>query len=85
VVVRDRVVLAAEAQEGTDACIRRAGELLCHLPEHSGHPPMVVKVARPNQDMRFDLPVAGAPTLRVMKEAGADTLVLEDRRRSSSA
>ena len=77
VVVRDRVVLAAEAQEGTDACIRRAGELLAKLPERAGHPPMVVKVARPDQDMRFDLPVAGAPTLRVMREAGADTLVLE--------
>lgn len=77
VVLRDRVVLAAEAQEGTDAAIRRAGELLAKMPEKSGHPLMVVKVARPGQDMRFDLPVAGAPTLHTMKEAGADTLVLE--------
>lgn len=79
VVLRDRVVLAAEAQEGTDACITRAGEIFRRLREsgEKGHALMVVKVARPGQDMRFDLPVAGAPTLRVMKAAGADTLVLE--------
>lgn len=79
VALRDRVVLAAEAQEGTDACIRRAGEMLRRLRERDGkdHAMMVVKVARPDQDMRFDLPVAGASTLRTMKEAGADTLILE--------
>ena len=79
VVLRDRVVLAAEAQEGTDACITRAGEILRRLREsgREGHAMMVVKVARPGQDMRFDLPVAGAPTLRTMHAAGADTLVLE--------
>jgi hypothetical protein len=79
VVLRDRVVVAAEAQEGTDACIRRAGEILRKLRERGqkGHALMVVKVARPDQDMRFDLPVAGAPTLRNMKACGADTLVLE--------
>ncbi|MEI7529282.1 MAG: UDP-2,3-diacylglucosamine diphosphatase LpxI [Elusimicrobiota bacterium] len=79
VVLRDRVVLAAEAQEGTDACITRAGEILRRLREsgQKGHAMMVVKVARPGQDMRFDLPVAGAPTLRTMHAAGADTLVLE--------
>lgn len=79
VVLRDRVVLAAEAQEGTDACISRAGEILRRLRESGGkgHSMMVVKVARPGQDMRFDLPVAGAPTLRNMQAAGAHTLVLE--------
>lgn len=79
VVLRDRVVLAAEAQEGTDACIKRSGEILRRLrgPGGKGRAMMVVKVARPDQDMRFDLPVAGAETLRRMKEAGADTLVLE--------
>ncbi|HAF96213.1 MAG: hypothetical protein A2X34_10170 [Elusimicrobia bacterium GWC2_51_8] len=79
VVLRDRVVLAAEAQEGTDACIKRAGGILNRLREQGGkgRAMMVVKVARPDQDMRFDLPVAGAETLRGMKEAGADTLVLE--------
>jgi len=79
VVLRDRVVLAAEAQEGTDACIKRSGEILRRLrgPDSKGRAMMVVKVARPDQDMRFDLPVVGAETLRRMKEAGAGTLVLE--------
>ncbi|OGS13874.1 MAG: hypothetical protein A2234_03385 [Elusimicrobia bacterium RIFOXYA2_FULL_58_8] len=78
VVLRDRVVLAAEAQEGTDACITRAGEILRRLRgSGSSHALLVVKVARPGQDMRFDLPVAGAPTLYTMKAAGAGTLVLE--------
>ena len=82
VVLRDRVVLAAEAQEGTDACIKRAGDILQQRHESAakGGGMMVVKVARPGQDMRFDLPVAGAPTLRAMKEAGAGTLVLEARK-----
>ncbi|HAH31607.1 MAG TPA: DUF1009 domain-containing protein [Elusimicrobia bacterium] len=79
VVLRDHIVVAAEAQEGTDACIKRAGEILLRLRNqgHKGQAMMVVKVARPDQDMRFDLPVAGAPTLHNMKAAGADTLVLE--------
>lgn len=78
VVLRERVVMAVEAQEGTDACIARAGDLLRGRPGEGGDRRlMVVKVARPDQDMRFDLPVAGAPTLRNMKAAGADTLVLE--------
>jgi DUF1009 family protein len=80
VVLRERVVLAAEAQEGTDACIKRAGDILQQKHEKAGGGMMVVKVARPGQDMRFDLPVAGAPTLRAMKEAGAGTLVLEARK-----
>jgi len=75
VVLRDQVVLAAEGLEGTDACIKRAGEILKKLGK--GHPMTVVKVARPAQDMRFDLPVAGASTLRAMAEAGAHTLVIE--------
>ena len=79
VVLRDRVVLAVEAQEGTDACIKRAGEILHRQRElgSKGRAIIVVKVARPDQDMRFDLPVAGAETLRRMKEAGAGALVLE--------
>lgn len=75
VVLRDQTVVAAEGLEGTDECIKRAGEILKRLGK--GHPMTVVKVARPGQDMRFDLPVAGAATLRVMAAAGADTLVLE--------
>ncbi len=73
VVLRDQVVVAAEGIEGTDECIKRAGALT----REKGGELTVVKVARPGQDMRFDLPVAGAQTLRVMKQAGASTLVLE--------
>lgn len=73
VVLRDQVVVAAEGIEGTDECIKRAGALT----REKGGELTVVKVARPAQDMRFDLPVAGAQTLRVMKAAGAATLVLE--------
>ena len=73
VVLRDQVVIAAEGIEGTDECIKRAGALT----REKGGELTVVKVARPDQDMRFDLPVAGARTLRVMKESGAATLVLE--------
>jgi len=73
VVLRDQVVVAAEGIEGTDECIKRAGALT----HGKGGELVVVKVARPAQDMRFDLPVAGAQTLRVMKASGAATLVLE--------
>jgi DUF1009 family protein len=73
VVLRDQTVVAAEGLEGTDECIKRAGALTRGKGGHL----VVVKVARPGQDMRFDLPVAGARTLRVMKESGAATLVLE--------
>lgn len=74
VVLRDQTVIAVEGMEGTDDCIRRAGQL---TKGRGGSTLTVVKVARPGQDMRFDLPVAGARTLRVMAEAGASTLVLE--------
>lgn len=73
VVLRDQVVVAAEGIEGTDECIRRAGALT----EGKAGALTVVKVARPGQDMRFDLPVAGAQTLRVMRDCRASTLVLE--------
>ncbi len=73
VVLRDQVVVAVEGIEGTDECIKRAGALT----REKGGELTVVKVARPGQDMRFDLPVAGAQTLRVMKASGATTLVVE--------
>ena len=75
VVLRDQTVLAVEGMEGTDECIKRAGAILKKLGK--GPTMTVVKVARPNQDMRFDLPVAGASTLRTMAEAGATTLFIE--------
>jgi len=71
VAVKERDIIAVEAMEGTDEMIRRAGALC-----RSGGWTMV-KVARPNQDMRFDVPTVGPRTLRNLKEAGCACLVLE--------
>lgn len=71
VVVKQRVVVAVEALEGTDAAIRRAGELA------RGGGLVVVKMAAPAQDMRFDLPVLGPQTLSVVTQAGATCLAVE--------
>jgi hypothetical protein len=68
IVVKDRAVVAIEAMEGTDATIRRAAELV------KGKPLTVVKVAKPTQDMRFDVPVIGRPTIETMVEAKATAL-----------
>ncbi len=68
IVVRDQAVVAIEAMEGTDATILRAGELV------KGKPLTVIKVAKPNQDMRFDVPVIGVPTVQTMIKAGAKAL-----------
>jgi DUF1009 family protein len=68
--VRDQAVVAVEAMEGTDETIRRAGRL---ARGRFG----VVKVAKPRQDMRFDVPVAGIATIQVMKEAGATVLSVD--------
>jgi len=69
IVVRDRACVAIEAMEGTDAVIRRAGEL-------ARGRLTVVKIAKPDQDMRFDVPVIGIPTIESMIEAGASCLCL---------
>lgn len=74
VCVKDRAVLAVEAIEGTDACILRAGQLC----KKGGF--TVVKVAKPQQDMRFDVPTVGVRTLRTMVAAGANTLAIESGR-----
>lgn len=71
VAVKGRVALAVEAVEGTDQCIRRAGELC------SGGGFAVVKVAKPQQDMRYDVPTIGVGTLRTMVESGANVLAVE--------
>ncbi|MFN3152674.1 LpxI family protein [Bremerella sp.] len=71
VAVKNQAVLALEAIEGTDACIQRAGSL-CKAGGFT-----VVKVAKPQQDMRFDVPTIGVGTLQTMVDAGASTLVLE--------
>jgi hypothetical protein len=80
VVLKDRVVIAVEAMEGTDSCIRRAGSVLRAGGAAAGKrlPGLaVVKVARSSQDMRFDLPVVGLATLESMREAGASILAVE--------
>ncbi len=64
IVVRAKACVAIEAMEGTDATILRAGTL-------ANGKLTVVKVAKPDQDMRFDVPVVGPPTVKVMAEAGA--------------
>jgi DUF1009 family protein len=69
IVVRARACVAVEAMEGTDATVRRAGALA------KGRL-TVVKVAKPNQDMRFDVPVVGVPTIETMAEAGATCLCI---------
>jgi len=70
VVVKGLAVMALEAIEGTDACIRRGGQLA-----RGGA--VVAKVAKPQQDKRFDVPAVGLTTLRTMVEAGAKALVIE--------
>jgi hypothetical protein len=69
IVVRGKACVAIEAMEGTDLTIRRAGTLV------SGRL-TVVKLAKPNQDMRFDVPVVGVPTIEAMTEARATCLCL---------
>jgi DUF1009 family protein len=69
IVVRDRACVAIEAMEGTDAVIRRAGQLVRGRLT-------VVKIAKPDQDMRFDVPVVGLPTIEAMIDSGATCLCL---------
>jgi UDP-2,3-diacylglucosamine hydrolase len=69
--VRDQAVVAVEAMEGTDAVIRRAGEL------GNKKNVTIIKVSKPKQDMRFDIPVIGLATLKTMIESGATALVID--------
>jgi DUF1009 family protein len=69
-VVKDRAVVAVEAMEGTDEAILRAGRL-------AGPGTRVVKVAKPTQDMRFDVPVVGVPTIDAMRRAGATAISID--------
>jgi DUF1009 family protein len=71
VAVKGRAVLAVEALEGTDSCIRRAGEL-CRQGGFT-----VVKVAKPQQDMRFDVPTIGLGTIESLIAAGGKLLAIE--------
>ena len=70
VVVKRGTVIAVEGAEGTNATIRRAGEL-------AGSGGVVVKVSKPHQDLRFDVPAVGPDTVTVMHEAGAPVLAVE--------
>ena len=75
--------MSLEAMEGTDATIVRAGEIMKSLASDSAAGALlsrkltVIKVAKPNQDMRFDVPVIGTRTIETMKEAGATCLALD--------
>ena len=71
VVVNDSAIIAVEAIEGTDRCIRRAGDL-CRRGGFT-----IVKVAKPDQDMRFDVPTVGIDTIKTMHEAGGRVLAVE--------
>ena len=71
VVVKGRAVIAVEAVEGTDACIHRAGQLC----PQGGF--TVVKVAKPQQDMRFDVPTIGLGTVQSLITAGGKLLAIE--------
>ena len=68
--VKSSAVVAVEAMEGTDAVIARAGQL-------AGAGVRIVKVAKPNQDMRFDVPVVGVSTVQAMKRVGATALSVD--------
>ncbi len=70
VVVKNQAIIAVEAIEGTDACIRRAGLL-------GGEGTVVAKTAKPQQDSRFDVPSVGVDTIKSMIEAKAKVLVIE--------
>jgi len=74
VVVSGQACVAVEAMEGTDETIARAARIA------AGKPLVVVKVSKPKQDMRFDVPVIGLPTIAAMKSAGATALAIDAQR-----
>ena len=80
VVIAESACVAVEAMEGTDATIQRAGEIMRGLEGAAStlsRALTVVKVAKPNQDMRFDVPVIGLPTIEAMRAAGATCLAMD--------
>ena len=80
VVIAEAACVAIEAMDGTDAAILRAGELMKSLHGEAStfsRALTVVKVAKPNQDMRFDVPVVGLHTIENMRTAGASCLALD--------
>ncbi len=80
IVIAESACVAVEAMEGTDATIERAGQIMRSLHGDSStlsRALTVVKIAKPNQDMRFDVPVIGVKTVEVMQAAGATCLALD--------
>ena len=86
VVIAESACVAVEAMEGTDATIVRAGEIMRTLHQEDSPESFlsraltVVKVAKPNQDLRFDVPVIGLKTIAAMRQAGATCLAVEAQR-----
>ena len=83
IVVRGKACVAIEAMEGTDSTIRRAGEIMRgdhqreqNIAKPRTGPLTVIKLSRADQDMRFDVPVVGVPTIQRMAEAGATCLCI---------
>jgi UDP-2,3-diacylglucosamine hydrolase len=74
VVISDAACVALEAMEGTDAVIERAASLV------GGRPLRVVKLAKPNQDLRFDVPVIGVATIRLMSRLNVTAMAIESRK-----
>src|SRR5271163_159903 len=80
VVIAESACVAVEAMEGTDATIERAGQIMRSMQGDAStlsRALTVVKIAKPNQDMRFDVPVVGVKTIEVMRAAGASCLALD--------
>ena len=80
VIVAETACVAVEAMEGTDAAIQRAGQLMASLESDAStlsRALTVIKIAKPNQDMRFDVPVIGVNTIEVMRNAGATCLAID--------
>ena len=83
VVVAETACVAVEAMEGTDATIERAGQIMASLesdPSTLSRALTVIKIAKPDQDMRFDVPVIGMKTIDEMQKSGATCLAIDARR-----
>ena len=73
IVVKDKVVLAVESIEGTDEAIKRGAQ-------YGKEGVVVIKVSKPNQDMRFDVPIIGPDTIRLLKELKASSIAIEAKK-----
>jgi UDP-2,3-diacylglucosamine hydrolase len=80
VIIAEGACVTVEAMEGTDATIERAGQIMASLeadPSTLSRALTVVKIAKPDQDMRFDVPVVGVKTIEAMRKAGATCLAID--------